>query len=78
MVDSLVRHPKARFVISNNSSKSSQLLYLVFNTADDSRASTAEGKLAEYSLEDIIVGMQDSVRSEPDDVFRQLLVVVVD
>ena len=67
-----------RVVRSNNSSKSSQLLYLVFNAADDSGASTTEGKLAEDSLEDLIVGMKDSVRAEPDDLFRQLTAVVVD
>ena len=78
MVDSLVRHPKAQFVISNNFSKSSQLLYLVINATDDLCASTAEGKLAEDSLEYLIVGMQASVRAEPDYVLRQLTAVVVD
>ena len=46
------------------------MLYLVFNTAKDPRSSSAEGKFVEESLEDLIVGMQEPVREESDDVFR--------
>ena len=55
-----------------------QLLDLIVNAADDPRPSPAEGELVEDSLEDFIVRMQDSVRAKPDDVFSQLIPVVVD
>ena len=55
-----------------------QPIDLLFNTANNASASTTEGKLAEDSFKDLIVGMQDPVRAKPDDVFRQFTAVVVD
>ena len=56
----------------------SQPIDLLFNAANNASASTAEGTLAEDSFKDLIVGIQNSVRAIPDDVFRQLISVVID